>query len=1213
MSRRLTRISLVLALLLSSEVWAIGLGDIHLDSALNEPLRAEIELLSPTPEELANLTVTLASPETFARYGIDRPFYLQELAFNVASGPDGAVVQVRSPAPITEPFLTFLVEATWSAGRLLREYTVLLDPPTYSPPAIQQTPAIEAPRRATTTDSARIERQPPAQEPQPTYTPPTRQVEPPPTRQVEPPPPMDDETPSYEEPAYEEPSYEEPSYEEPAYQEPYSTTSGEDYYVNRGDTLWGITNRLKPDGRLTINQTMIAIFEANPDAFVGNINRLKAGAALRIPSADDVFQIERGTAFSEVRRMNDEWRGETPVDDTAVADTTFDDTSYDEPAYDEPAYDEPTYEETTDYEDTTFDDTADTADTAADETYDSTYEFDTTEAEATEPETETSLTLVPPDEEPTGVEFDDALDATDTSDRETQILEEISALEAADVPEQESLIEIRDNRLAELRQELAEIRGEVSADDAVADAPTTPSTVIQTPRAAKPGIVERFLDILGHWMVKVAAAIVLAAGLLLWFLKRSSDEDDDGSWETLDSDEIAAGAMSSTETLRAPTPEESIVVVEQDSGLPSLDDTIEVPEPDAGVGFETEETVLRPAAATGDTGQFDSLEDTFSSETAVNLDQTDPLAEADFHMAYGLYDQAADLINGALETDPGDQALMSKLCEIYFVWGNRDAFIDAASNIKNAVADGDPSEWDKIVIMGQQIAGDHELFAGAGVAGATKAVDLSFEAEMDDAAELDMDFGVEPTGESEVLDLGAAEPEMDPEASAINFDFGAGDDDTVEAATAEMPAEEPTAEMPAEEPTAEMPAEEETAEMPSEDLAKTAEMPAAVEPTVETPTIEEQFSDLDMSELPSLDESLGDVIADSGQESEATAEINLDELDLAVDGLEETELASLDDLDATGTNEALPDQSEITGKNPEVDPDATGVQEALDAAIADVDFDADADADADADIEDDDETLKVDDLDDAIDVGATGLHLAADETGRMPMLDALEETDTSIESELLDATGKTQVLSEDYAVETGTAIDADIGDDEATLLAPDYGDDDADEDTEVAGDVETLLAPMDDDEEDFDFAKTEALPPEAFTGDASIDETGEMPAVAETDVDLDLDDLTAALKVSEIGDTVEQPRDDATVEQPRPSIPEETSAAETMSISPDEMSDDLHEARTMTEVGTKLDLARAYVDMGDPAGARSILEEVLDEGDEGQIQQAQQLLDSLPS
>ena len=129
MSRRLTRISLVFVFLLSSEVWAIGLGDINLDSALNEPLRAEIELLSATPEELSSLTVSIASADTFARYGIDRPFYLQQIEFRVESGPGGAVIEVRSRVPATEPFLTFLVEATWSSGRLLREYTVLLDPP----------------------------------------------------------------------------------------------------------------------------------------------------------------------------------------------------------------------------------------------------------------------------------------------------------------------------------------------------------------------------------------------------------------------------------------------------------------------------------------------------------------------------------------------------------------------------------------------------------------------------------------------------------------------------------------------------------------------------------------------------------------------------------------------------------------------------------------------------------------------------------------------------------------------------------------------------------------------------------------------------------------------------------------------------------------------------------------------------------------------------
>ena len=1137
MSRRLTRISLVLAFFLSSDVWAIGLGDIHLDSALNEPLRAEIELLSATPEELASLSVTLASPETFARYGIDRPYFLQQIAFNVESGPNGAVIQVRSASPITEPFLTFLVEATWSAGRLLREYTVLLDPPTYSPPAIQQQPAIEAPRRATPTDSARIEREQPAArpepqpEPRPTYTPPTT------------PAPVYEDTPS-EAPA---PSYaDEPSYEEtPVVDTPYSTTTGGDYYVERGDTLWGITTRLRPDSRLSINQTMIAIFEANPQAFEGNINRLKAGVTLRIPSADNVFQISRSDAFASVKRMNDEWRG------TKTADTV----------YGEPA-----------------DDEASTADSG----YDATYETDT--SVAAEPEMETSLVLVPPDEEPAGDVYTESVETDEATTREQEIVDRIAQLEAADVPNQQSLIEIRDNELAALRQELAEIRGEVyeppvatdeeilvddeiqaEEDEPLADAaeeeeaeaaqPTTPTNVISTRRVSEPSIMDRVIGILGSIWTKIIAALLVVAGILLWFVRRGRGDEDD-SWETIDREDIVEGAMTATETLQAPRPDESFVVVEQDSGIRPLDDeTVESPAPE----------MPSAAPSTGDTGQFDSLEDTFSSETAVNLDQTDPLAEADFHMAYGLYDQAADLINGALQSEPNDKALMSKLCEIYFVWGNRDAFVDAASSLRNAVGDGDSAEWDKIVIMGQQIAGDHELFAGAGVAGATRAVDLSFESDMDDAAELDMDFGAAETGESEIVDLGAAEDEGDDDGLDFIFD---DDDATTEAATAEMTSEQPT-----------------------------AQMPIPDEPTVETPTIEEQFAGFgESSDLPSFDESVETAIADSGQDSEQTAEINLDELDLDLDGLDETELASLDDLDATGTNEILDDLSEITGKNPEVDPDATGIQQALDPDATGIQQALDPDASDFGDFMDDDD-----------DIESTGLRLAPDETGRMPTLDALEETDTSIDAELLDATGKTQVLSEDFAVDTGMDLGSSLDDDEETLLAS-LDDDEA---TEVSGDAETLLAPLDDDE-DYDFAKTEALPPDVFESDVHADETSEMPAVAGTDVDLDLDDLTAALQVSGGGDTVEQLRDDATVEQPRPSLDDDTGEVETLSFGPDDMSDDLHEARTMTEVGTKLDLARAYVDMGDPQGARSILEEVLDEGDEGQRQQAQQLLDSLP-
>ena len=224
-----------------------------------------------------------------------------------------------------------------------------------------------------------------------------------------------------------------------------------------------------------------------------------------------------------------------------------------------------------------------------------------------------------------------------------------------------------------------------------------------------------------------------------------------------------------------------------------------------------------------------------------------------------------------------------------------------------------------------------------------------------------------------------------------------------------------------------------------------------------------------------------------------------------------------------------------------------------------------------------------------------------------------------IDTSLLHATGQTQILTEDMAVSTGTDLDVKVSGDDATMLAAGYGD----EDTLDAApdDAATMLAPLDDDDDgDFDFAKTEALPKDVFSPNMSTDETGRMPNLAgSTDMDLDLDDLTAALKVSEVGDTVNQMRDDATVEQPRinPADVEngdDTSATGvTQSLAPEDLTGDLHEARTMTEVGTKLDLARAYVDMGDPGGARSILEEVLDEGDQGQKQQAQKLLDSLPT
>ena len=97
-------------------------------------MNAEIDLIAATPDELTALRATLANRESFTRYGIDRPPFLSTLTFKVGKSKDGRdVLLVRSTDAIPEPFVTFLVEVNWARGRLMREYTVLLDPPVYTP------------------------------------------------------------------------------------------------------------------------------------------------------------------------------------------------------------------------------------------------------------------------------------------------------------------------------------------------------------------------------------------------------------------------------------------------------------------------------------------------------------------------------------------------------------------------------------------------------------------------------------------------------------------------------------------------------------------------------------------------------------------------------------------------------------------------------------------------------------------------------------------------------------------------------------------------------------------------------------------------------------------------------------------------------------------------------------------------------------------------
>ncbi len=262
--KRLALAMAMVAMLIPAMGYALGLGNITMKSALNQPLDAQIELLSVQKGDLANLVVKLASEEDFTRVGADRAFFLTKIKFEVKRHKNGqAYVQLTTTDPVTEPFLDFVVEARWPRGRILREFTVLVDPPVLSeeaPAPMQQ--AGVAPQAATSAPSASA----PATQPAPIRA--------------------------------------------RAEMAPVSHRPGELVYgpVKYNDTLYEIANAMRPSG-VTVDQMMLALVRNNPNAFYnGNVNQLKAGYVLRVDDPASLTAFSAEEAKAEVNRQHREWR-----------------------------------------------------------------------------------------------------------------------------------------------------------------------------------------------------------------------------------------------------------------------------------------------------------------------------------------------------------------------------------------------------------------------------------------------------------------------------------------------------------------------------------------------------------------------------------------------------------------------------------------------------------------------------------------------------------------------------------------------------------------------------------------------------------------------------------------------------------------------------------------------------------------------------------------
>ncbi|MDH5823448.1 FimV/HubP family polar landmark protein [Luteimonas sp. RD2P54] len=308
------RYALILVLaLVAGPAAALGLGQIQVRSQYGEPFLAEIPIVSSDPAELQQLRARLASPDTFARIGLEPPQgVVSDLQFTVALDASGRpVVRVTSVAPVEQPLLTFLVEVDWGQGRLVREYSALVDAPdTVAAPA---QPPIQAPAAAPAGTIVRPPEAPPAAEP----AEPVAATEPAPAEaEAE----AGAATASEPEPAAAPVPAPPPA---PAPAATAMSVPGEYGPVQAGDTLSQIVQRIGPNDGVTQNQMMLALLRANPEAFIGgNVNLVRQGAVLRIPPREDATSLSATEATAEVRAQVARWRelsAPAPQPDAAVA------------------------------------------------------------------------------------------------------------------------------------------------------------------------------------------------------------------------------------------------------------------------------------------------------------------------------------------------------------------------------------------------------------------------------------------------------------------------------------------------------------------------------------------------------------------------------------------------------------------------------------------------------------------------------------------------------------------------------------------------------------------------------------------------------------------------------------------------------------------------------------------------------------------------------
>jgi pilus assembly protein FimV len=563
-------------------------------SALNQNLDAEIALYGTAGESTSNIRVSLAPPEKFDEAGVPWSYFLSKIKFKPVTKADGSVIiKLTSKEVLNEPFLDFLLEVSWDKGNLYREFTVLVDPPVaYTRPVI---PVVQKAKQTSGTSQR--------------------------NRVIA----------------------------DTAFN---NTVSVDKYAVNRNDTLWKVAEKVNTDNDISIEQMMMAIYEANPNAFFKkNVNALKAGHTLDIPEREIILRLSQNQATATFKQQNNVWRGQVAAKAQQTADDARIKSQLDLVA--------PIDDEITEKNVLTGNNTSAKTDSGQSET--------------------DKLAIATSDE---GL----ALQARMAKmEQQLTMMQKMLALkdeQIAALQNQKKITETTD--ITEAPIDTTKKIIEPKTGQTEIDVKSEPKVDITPQPKPKPTPVVQIepesdfmSDILTKILTGIGIALVSILGVIFW-RKRKIEADAEADAESM-------FASASEISLPDTTAEDSSALAMD--GATSYD-----------VGTVGESSFLS--------------EFTPSDFDAFDSDQSDvdPISEADVYLAYGRYQQAEELMRQAIEDFPERDECKLKLLEIFYANENKSAFEEYATELADSGKNTNVEFWSKVVEMGSELDPDSDLY-----------------------------------------------------------------------------------------------------------------------------------------------------------------------------------------------------------------------------------------------------------------------------------------------------------------------------------------------------------------------------------------------------------------------------------------------------------------------------------------------------------------------